>query len=669
MEAAINEKFKGAVATAILTAFLAIVVAAGPFDMAGLVTHKARGIGHAVNWFATTMQDSFGRWPAAGGLALLGFGWVFHQLLGLGSLLRAASRAIGGAGEALSDARNAREQASRPVATLSGDRLARLRVNREQEAAVLPNPAVSPSATAEFIRASLGGKPVPTPRMAEPSTGAATLAALEAIARKELSPDEYWPMHDHIAWYLQGSDTITFRSASEVLRDIPGYEDVTLTDADFQEIRRLWEEKRRPTKPHGRRIRPVVLARMARERGVDWSGAGSHLGGMPRLGEALWPRGRNQLPLPFVAQIDLAEIAAKCPESPLPHQGSLAFFINDGAVIHVPPGASEPAVAPADLPHAFEEGGYPLPEEPGLLTHPLFPFWPLEPIGLKLPDDLPLPSEEEDDLEAIRSVQTAALHNRLPRREYAFSVSSARKDGCPSADTMWWYGAQHVARCLHKAVDGSERRAAFYVDSIAKSEAYRARLESEIERDAEKIAAAAAATERYREAIPRVAEQSAGLEAFVAEFDRFVTGRDPWSVMRANEVQVLKEAMAETRKSFEELCRFVVPSGLDDLRNLTIRRMITGDEAALAALPDELLGALNRGYRLTSAAQHQMFGLGECIQTALYDHLGDLLLLQIGYDDLPEMCFGDVGVWQWWISPEDAAARRWDKVKLTFECH
>jgi uncharacterized protein YwqG len=63
-----------------------------------------------------------------------------------------------------------------------------------------------------------------------------------------------------------------------------------------------------------------------------------------------------------------------------------------------------------------------------------------------------------------------------------------------------------------------------------------------------------------------------------------------------------------------------------------------------------------------------MFGLAGVKQTNLYEHLGDLLLLQLSYDDMNEWRFGDLGLWHFWLSRADAAARRWDKVTLTFEC-
>lgn len=413
--------------------------------------------------------------------------------------------------------------------------------------------------------------------------------------------------------------------------------------------------------------RPVVVARKPRERGRDWSHDRSWFGGLPRLGGAAWPVGAGGKPLPFAAQIDLAELAAACPESPLPREGWLAFFLNQGAVVHVAPGDHAPTPAPAGLPLAYEEGGDPLPEQPSRLTRPLFPFWPVEPIGLPLPEEL-RDIRDEERHEAIYEAQHALMAERVEPREYAFSVYSARQAGVASADRLWWYGALHVLEQLRSSLDGVGRAVALREEWIEQSRGYQARLAAAEVPDEDAIAKARASEESNRAKIPEIRRQGVELEGFIAHFDPFAAGRDPWAIMSEDEIAVLKEAMGEARTAFPDLCTYRVPIRLDDVRNLCIRRMITGEPEALAALPDDMLAFLNEGYRVTSQSPHQMFGLAGVKQTAVYDHLEDLLLLQLGYDDMNEWGFGDMGLWHFWISPEDAAAGRWDKVKLTFEC-
>src|SRR5688500_3007920 len=83
----------------------------------------------------------------------------------------------------------------------------------------------------------------------------------------------------------------------------------------------------------------LLVYRRPRQLDVDWTGARSWFGGAPRLGATPWPRDKQAEPLVFVAQIDLAEIAAQTGKTPLPDTGSLAFFIGGKcAVVHVPEG-------------------------------------------------------------------------------------------------------------------------------------------------------------------------------------------------------------------------------------------------------------------------------------------------------------------------------------------
>lgn len=96
---------------------------------------------------------------------------------------------------------------------------------------------------------------------------------------------------------------------------------------------------------------------------------------------------------------------------------------------------------------------------------------------------------------------------------------------------------------------------------------------------------------------------------------------------------------------------------------------MTESELLFAKLPESLVKFINTNYRTPTHNFHHMFGLGADVQEAPYRHYGDHLLLQIAFDSLAQMRFGDVGVVQFWISPDDLSARRWNKVTTTFEGH
>ncbi|GAB5436281.1 MAG: hypothetical protein FalmKO_14060 [Falsiruegeria mediterranea] len=63
----------------------------------------------------------------------------------------------------------------------------------------------------------------------------------------------------------------------------------------------------------------------------------------------------------------------------------------------------------------------------------------------------------------------------------------------------------------------------------------------------------------------------------------------------------------------------------------------------------------------------QMFGQGFEIQSAISDHAGDSLLRQLGDSCGLPVGFGSDGIVQLWITPEDLANAKFDKVRMTFE--
>ncbi len=353
------------------------------------------------------------------------------------------------------------------------------------------------------------------------------------------------------------------------------------------------------------RVDPIAIIRKARDKHRDWSGDASHFGGLPRLGKAEWPRGKDGKPLPFIAQLDLAEVAMANPETPLPRTGSLAFFISEGAVIYVPEGVTEQADPPWDLPPAFVETSYPLPEHSSDVTRPLFPFWPVDLHRLRMPDDLPGIEDDTDIMNEIHEVQDAAF--------------KAIHRGCEEDDRLngdvqsyHWYTAQLVLRQPKLA--------------------------------SEKLPEVIARAENYKpQSLPEIEQEARDLRQFIQQYGVFVADRNPWDALSAEETAVFVEAHGQLSRDFENICQFEVTRHLRDLQEATHRRMITGDMDAVVAMPDGVLERDNRCERRPSPFHHQMFGLGAGPQMDVFSHIGDYMLLQIGWDIPPEFTFGDVG--------------------------
>ena len=91
------------------------------------------------------------------------------------------------------------------------------------------------------------------------------------------------------------------------------------------------------------------------------------------------------------------------------------------------------------------------------------------------------------------------------------------------------------------------------------------------------------------------------------------------------------------------------------------------DSAGAALIPPEVVEALRHRH---TARGHQMLGEGIVVQVAA-DEMKDryLLLLQLGPDRALDWTVGEMGPLQYWITPEDLAAKRFEHTVLTIEAY
>ncbi|WP_404482286.1 DUF1963 domain-containing protein [Novosphingobium sp. BL-52-GroH] len=406
----------------------------------------------------------------------------------------------------------------------------------------------------------------------------------------------------------------------------------------------------------------VILIRKPRERGRDWFGDSSWFGGLPRLGGASWPRDAAGTPLPFAAQIDLVELAVACPDTPLPRTGSLAFFLGTGAVVPVPEGTHDFTDPPRDLPPAFDEGGAPFPATAGRLTRWFFPFWPVAPVALELPRHLREHRETMREA-AIEEAMAVRLQRHAPLRDHPFYAAGV---GAP-VEALWWHSVIHLADQLHEALDACARPLAVHRAALDDKRAAFERLRLDPHADPEALEHAAEAADYLADELDMMEAQSAALPEMVEALDNFVDGRDPWAQLTPEERDMVADILAEVHERFGELVRFHAPGSLAQLATLSLRAMISGPPETLPALPDAVLARINRDYRLPPVDQHQMFGLPAGQGPARKAHRSDLLLLQLGYDDMMEWGWSDAGRYQFWIDEADAVAGNWHAATLTFE--
>ena len=424
---------------------------------------------------------------------------------------------------------------------------------------------------------------------------------------------------------------------------------------------------------------PIVISRRARTPRGRWEDAESWFGGRPRLGAVPWPRARSGKPLPFAAQIDLAEIAAVEPASPLPHAGSLAFFLEKGAVVHVPASAdTEPTHPPADAMPVLEGEGDLFPQKPSPWARIDFPFWPVEATALDIGHVEP-DTEAEDAEENTRDAMRRAVASRFHTRRYFLTAKAAYEALGSGAAPFWWHGAQLYAKQL--------RIARFHAGDVAVARQpwlERARAEVERLRPTRRFGlfgrGAAVADPALEKALKELEareeqerdfrRQSSDIGRFIEEVERFAAGREPWTPMRPGEREAFAALFKRGRTEFADIVRYRTSLNIDALATETLLAMMTGGERAFCAMPEPVRDLLNRHYRLPTGNWHQMFGVGVDIQgNAASENDGNVLLLQLVYDDMIGWRFGDMGAFQFWMSPADLAARNWNGVRLTFECH
>ena len=368
----------------------------------------------------------------------------------------------------------------------------------------------------------------------------------------------------------------------------------------------------------------------------------------------------------FVAQIDLAEVAERAGRSALPAAGALAFFIaHDGAcaVVPVTSGSVLASEPPADAPVVLDDTGQIFPERADAPGARVFPCWPV--------DITPLPTE------ATEEEQVATIDRLFARRQYFFSADEAYKLAGETARRHWWHGAQYYARCLRKVlrqaphVFNAQRP---YLEK-ARKEVARLRGESLLSRlfvPAERrakldqaVAALAKQEERYESRMRLIPL----LERFAAEIEDWAQRQPAWRLMPPADVQRLSEAIARGRSEFKDFCSYPTPSRLSDVETVSLLALATADDRTHAEMPEAVQRVINERYLLPTNTWHQMFGRGVDIQDVAYEQEGNLMLLQLVYDDMIGWQFGDMGAYKFWIPPAALERRDWGAVRLTFECH
>ncbi len=501
----------------------------------------------------------------------------------------------------------------------------------------------------------------------------------------------------------------------------------------------------------------IHIERLWRDQSGKWDEATSWFGGLPRLGEQAWPRSEgSEIPMQFVAQLDMNDIRTKAKAEHLPLTGSLAFFLSHEEfgckVMYIENGRNDPPLPPpADKPSPFAvlSSNLHFADEEVQSERQTYPEWPVALLAITAPD-LAFEVDGETEEMQTRSLREEAVSQEgmMPLVEenwfnapYPFSdfywhsafvlLDLLRGEICQTEVSKLHDGtniglsdhptkSQNIAEefdafvaNLEAQLSGKEYWEVMKSDDLAWFQDqceilfkdfkitmrnhyivsdFKGILQISLSRPlaetywhTAKLALCAMSLPQVEENLAQARNETLyGLEkdidgstlanAFVQLRDTtksWVEPHNPWTVMSAKDVTHLKELFVLLGKDYEEIVRYVFClNNFETLQRLSLNAMICDTGSPIAELPLPAQKMINLSFRQSITSNHQMFGQGIDIQgNAAYEYHDWLLLLQLYYDEAMGWQFGDVGVYQFWIRPEDFKSKRWDRIEVSFEAH
>lgn len=333
----------------------------------------------------------------------------------------------------------------------------------------------------------------------------------------------------------------------------------------------------------------IILSRRPRRLAGERPPARSRLGGAPCLGSAPWPCDESGTPLHFMAEIDLAEVAAAVAQSKpaadlphgLPRAGALAFFIGAGGeeaigkVVYIPPDASAGETpAPGPLPSVEAIGGDALLLGDGAGPWS-FPRWPVDLTAFEAP--------AAGDHDAREQAQAEAIERCFGVRDDIRPEAFVERKPIPN----WWRNAIHYSlhvvarRAEAPAMIGLERQMlADAQGKLAAAPAFGARAAAAVRGAQESVDLHRRNLDEMERALPL-------LDASTAEVSAWVEGRDPWRIMSAEEWARLEELWSRWRE-FSCFMHIRGEFGVDRLRRDMIDALPLEGTAEYDALPEEV---------------------------------------------------------------------------------
>ena len=398
----------------------------------------------------------------------------------------------------------------------------------------------------------------------------------------------------------------------------------------------------------------------------------SYFGGLPRLPSGVrWPKAHGGS-ANFLAQVDLSALPSGLAGGLLPPAGLLAFFTGTefdagggefwpSAVIY---SEREPDTLPSReppddlMPLYCDSAAHYFPWCSGAADAPrVFPMWPMTPVGLPKEAVPDTPDLELWDLSerAGKVLEAAASTLECAPREWP---------GPPlSADILWMPDVQWPYAWVFVRI-----------------------LAREIARQCE--------VHRKRATSPRITRGDADLATLWASLDNLHADASSWWE-RSGRWGLVNGVPDDERARFRDWIRSIIAAPVESkfvgrvfsaswMSMQIAKELSNGTNMILgyASRPDALLPAdliaWARGWHVpvqtqgerTEVMRHQILGPPVSVQTApARMEQTHVMLAQFASDPGMFWTFGDMGVLQFWITPENLAARRFDLAVMTMEGH
>lgn len=395
------------------------------------------------------------------------------------------------------------------------------------------------------------------------------------------------------------------------------------------------------------------------------------------LGTQTWPRSDDGQLMTPLAQIDLSGLAAHLKIPDLPETGSLAFFAgfhkngSDKGAVRFVPGTVGKLTQPETPLRSIENqtfGGALRRGAPGK-DQTLYPRMAMERVLVS--------ADGWTDLGAF----AAEVELRLgPARQYSLAPSLF-KDVMP--DLAHPYNRDSLLRFLFGAEIAMGEATQTELRSL------QAGLAARVEGFANQLTTATEGKVRLQSALDNTLTALRKVEAILADSPTHIpqlskdlstlknwalTG-DLWQPFTQTERDMLAAILARwTEQSSRGHALLAYSHGvhrpMSDCVAETLLVMAVAEDSIFATLPAPVRDAINGPWRQPiKGRHHKMFGAPESVQTAAEDNAHASLLAQFQCDDVAGFHWGDAGVLQFWIRPDDLGAGAWDKAYMTFEGH